>query len=202
VWQCKLAQRPCAAKETDVRDALAGSHRSFTAYIFRRVVPDSISYSGPESALLSSFLAAPRTLQVTLPRLLRSRNKSSSKAEHKPVTMLAAAEKHVQANEEHIATAPEDNGLSQQVPCAAVKVKRPGAIGHRATQVAHSEQVQDRSTIAHGTDAPRLVIRRGRLIVRNLPLRQSFGRAAASSEKRAAVGIKHTAPLVQANNAD
>lgn len=56
----------------------AGSNRSFTAYIFRRLDPPGQSFKGSQTALLSSLLTAPRLLQTSLPRLLRRRNPKPS----------------------------------------------------------------------------------------------------------------------------
>lgn len=58
----------------------AGSNRSFTAYIFKRLDPLGKSFKGSQDALLSSLLTAPRLLQTSLPRLLRRRNPKPSYA--------------------------------------------------------------------------------------------------------------------------
>lgn len=59
----------------------AGSNRSFTAYVFKRLDPPGTPYEGSEDALLSNLLTAPRLLQASLPRLLRRRNAKPSYAE-------------------------------------------------------------------------------------------------------------------------
>lgn len=52
---------------------IAGSNRSFAGYVFKRLSPPGRPFTGDAALLLSSYLAAPRLKQVTLPRMLRSR---------------------------------------------------------------------------------------------------------------------------------
>lgn len=51
----------------------SGSNRSFKAYVFKRTSAPGPPYRGPADLLLDAQLHAPRLLQASLPRMLRSR---------------------------------------------------------------------------------------------------------------------------------
>lgn len=53
--------------------SLAGSNRSFKAYVFKRTSALGQPYNGPVELRLDTQLHAPRLLQASLPRMLRSR---------------------------------------------------------------------------------------------------------------------------------
>ena len=57
---------------------LAGSNRSFTAYVFKRLDPPGQTFTGSDKSLLSTLLTAPRLLQASLPRLLRRRKPTAA----------------------------------------------------------------------------------------------------------------------------
>ena len=58
-------------------------------YVFKRSSPAGEPFAGDKSLLLSSYLAAPRLLQVSLPRMLRSRSQQPSSATASPPTSQA-----------------------------------------------------------------------------------------------------------------
>jgi hypothetical protein len=84
-------------------NVIAGSQRSFTAYVFHRTAAFGNPFDGPSDRLLSSYLSGPHLTQLTLPRMLRSqRNAALSKdkdtqhnsPEHRSLIESNASEKH------------------------------------------------------------------------------------------------------------
>lgn len=108
---------------------IAGSNRSFTAYVFKRTSTPGRPYRGPADLLLDAQLNSPRLLQASLPRILRPRRgHPATHSAADPLTHKAgkdSAGRHVrvtlQDNLERPAPASGDGASKRAQNCSQAK---------------------------------------------------------------------------------
>jgi hypothetical protein len=155
-----------------------GSQRSFSAYIFERVIPGNANNSGPKCDLLSSYLAGPRSFQATLPRTLRShsrRTKAASAASlNKGRETLVAQEAVPLPSSSDLQSGAKEPIQDMSKEEAAEAHSTADQQGSHAINGALPQEVAQ-IPVSRAFEGPRLVSHQGRLVVKNPPLQSSFG---------------------------